>query len=179
VATELEAGDIKKGLWAKAIVETSSTNDAEVRKTYIKLRVRAIKAQESLFNNFLEEAMESLSETEEESAASATAPRLRLERGEWIKAQQQAQVEGKEQQQAQVEGKEQQQAQVEGKEQVLASMRLVPGGNLAVEEYEAGYTNQPLFDAAVRDCDPNDSVAVIEKYLTLRAEYLQKYGKQW
>jgi hypothetical protein len=55
VANEMEAGDIRQGLWAKASVQSSSAHEADIRRKYIELRVEYLQAEGRLTKQFLEE----------------------------------------------------------------------------------------------------------------------------
>lgn len=63
VAKEMEVGEIRQGLWAKATAQASSAHDADIRRKYIELRVEYLQAEGRLTQQFLEE-IETASENE-------------------------------------------------------------------------------------------------------------------
>jgi hypothetical protein len=54
-AQEMDAGRIRKGLWAKASSEAISASEADIRRTYLKLRVDSLKAEGRIVDQFMEQ----------------------------------------------------------------------------------------------------------------------------
>jgi len=64
VSKEMEAGNIRQGLWAKATAQADSATEADIRKKYIGLRVEFLRAEGRLYARFLEELNAASSETQ-------------------------------------------------------------------------------------------------------------------
>ena len=52
VGKEIEAGDIRTGLWTKAITLANSSEQGDINREYIRLRIEYLFAEGRLFNQF-------------------------------------------------------------------------------------------------------------------------------
>ena len=57
VAQEIEVGNIRQGLWAKATSEADTSSEPDIKKKYIKLRVEFLKAEGRLYEQLLKELL--------------------------------------------------------------------------------------------------------------------------
>jgi len=71
VGKEMEAGEIRSGLWTKATSTATSSKNEDIRREYIRLRVKHLNAEGRLFNQLLSEVSESINEEQEARKACA------------------------------------------------------------------------------------------------------------
>jgi hypothetical protein len=62
VGNEVEAGNIRPGIWTKATSLASSSNEEDIKREYIRLRVELLRAEGRLFQQFIKDVSEAADE---------------------------------------------------------------------------------------------------------------------
>ena len=77
VGNEIESGEIRPGLWTKATSTATSSDEKDIKREYIRLRVEHLRAEGRFFEQFLEEASEA---EQKEEPKPQPKPLLQVER---------------------------------------------------------------------------------------------------